>query len=106
MSYGYEDGQRLNEKQKNALDKAAQRVRAITGSNLGIWDIAYRDEVRPGRGHDITAWMADGEHMAIQYLDPYGHGALVVSAIDLIHNDADEDHFNSLGHCGCNKGDA
>jgi len=102
---GYEDAQRLTGKQKTALDKAGKRAAAITGSSVGLWDITYQPETRPGRGHDITAWAADGEHLVTQYLDVYGHGALVVAALDLIHNDADEEHFNSLGHCECNDED-
>ena len=105
MSFGYEDAQRLTDKQKAALSKASERASAITGSTIGLWDIAFHPEVRPGRGHDITAWTADGEHVVTQYLDPYGHGALVVAALDLIHNDADEDHFNSLGRCQCKVSD-
>ena len=105
MSIAYEDAQQLNAKQRAALNKAAKRAEAITGSSIGLWGVVYHPETRPGRGHDITAWTADGEHVVTQYLDPYGHGALVVAALDLIHNDADEDHFNSLGHCECKVSD-
>lgn len=101
MSTLFEDMARLTEKQKTALDKAAERVKDMSGSNLGLWGIVFHPETRPGRGHDITAWAADGEHVATQYLDVYGHGSLVISAIDVIHNDSNEDHFNSLGVCLC-----
>lgn len=104
MSIKYEDEKLLTDKQKAALNKATERVRTITGYTPGLWDIAFSEETRPGRGRDITAWTADGEHLATQYLDPYGHGALVIAALDLIHNDADEEHFNSLGHCECTGG--
>jgi hypothetical protein len=104
VSIKFEDEKRLTNRQKVALDKAAERVKVITGSALSLWDIAFNEEIRPGRGHDITAWSADGEHIATQYLDPYGHGALVIAATDLIHNDSDEEHFNSLGNCKCPGG--
>lgn len=101
MSIGYEDAKRLTDRQKKALESAEKRAAAITGTTVGLWDITYAPETRPGRGHDITAWHADGEHVVTQYLDVYGHGALVVASMEVLHNDADEDHFNSLGHCPC-----
>lgn len=104
MATKYEDEKRLTEKQKAALDRAARRAKVITGTTPGLWDISFSEEVRPGRGHDITAWSADGEHVVTQYLDPYGHGALVIAETTLLHNDADEEHFNSLGHCECPGG--
>lgn len=91
----------LTDKQQKALDEAERRIQVITGARLGCWHIAYEPEIRPGRGHDLSAWASDGEHMATQYLDPYGHGALVVSSIDLIHNDSGEDHFDEDGICEC-----
>jgi len=106
MTIKYEDLHRLTTKQQAALNKAEERAEAITESSLGLWDISFRDETRPGRGHDITAWYADGEHLVVQYLDPYGSGPLVVSSLDLIHNDDDEEHFNDEGNCGCPGGDS
>ena len=94
-----EDRARLTAKQLKAMDEADDRVQNITGTDLGMWHIAYGEETHPGRGHDITAWAADGEHMATQYLDPYGSGPLVLCAIDVLHNDADEDHFDENGDC-------
>ena len=93
------DKAKLTERQIKALDEAEQRVENIAGQNLGNWHIAYAEEVRPYRGHDITAWAADGEFMATAYIDVYGNGPLVVSAIELIHNDSDEGHFDDNGDC-------
>lgn len=99
---GYEfNAALLTQKQVKALDEATGRAEKIAGQDLGQWHVSYRPESRPGRGHDITAWAADGEYMATQYLDPYGNGPLVVSAIDLLHNDSDEDHFDPEGCCSC-----
>ena len=91
----------LTDRQQKALEVAERRIEVITGSNLGEWHIAYQPESRPGRGHDISAWACDGEYLATQYLDPYGNGDLVVSGIDLIHSDSDEEHFDEDGICEC-----
>ncbi|MDQ0756104.1 hypothetical protein [Arthrobacter sp. B3I4] len=101
MSIWNHDLPRLTEKQRAALELAARRVENMHGSHLGFWGIVYAEEVRPGRGHDITAWAADGEAIATQYLDPYGNGPLVFSQTELIHNDADEDHHDEDGNCEC-----
>ena len=94
-----EDLAKLKHPQVKALESAEDRAETITGQNLGKWHIAYQEETRPGRGHDISAWASDGEYLATQYLDPYGNGALVVSQINLLHNDIDEDHFDEYGDC-------
>lgn len=94
-----EQRDQLTDRQLKALEDSDRRVQAICGQDLGRWHIAFEDETRKGRGRDLTAWAADGEYMATQYLDPYGNGALVVSEINLIHNDADEDHFDEYGNC-------
>lgn len=94
-----DDMAKLTEKQVKALEKAEGRVENIAGQDLGNWHIAYREESRPGRGHDIYAWAADGEFMATAYIDVYGSLSLVVCAIELIHSDGDEDHFDEYGDC-------
>ncbi len=101
MSIWNHDLTRLTEKQVIALEGATSRIERAHGASLGFWGIVYAEEVRPGRGHDITAWAADGELIATQYLDPYGNGPLVLSSTDLIHNDSDEEHFNDDGICVC-----
>lgn len=99
---GYEfDAALLTVKQAKALDRATEQAEKIAGQDLGQWHVSYQPESRPGRGHDISAWATDGEYMATQYLDPYGNGPLVVSAIEVLHNDGDDDHFDPEGRCPC-----
>ena len=94
-----EDMAKLTAKQIKALEEADKRAEHIAGQDLGRWHIAYEEETRPGRGHGITAWAADGEYLATKYLDPYGNGPLVIAELDLIHNDSDEEHFDDEGNC-------
>lgn len=94
-----EDLARITEKQAKAMEEADGRLANIAGQDLGRWHITYELEQRPGRGHDIVAWASDGEFMATAYVDVYGRLSLVVSAIELIHNDGDEDHFDEHGDC-------
>jgi hypothetical protein len=93
----------LTQKQETALDDALVRVEAMTGSEMRDWSIEYKPETRPGRGHDIIAWTADSDYMANQYMDPYGNGTLVIARTEVIHNDADEDHFDDEGNCECEQ---
>jgi len=36
--------------------------------------ISYRDEVRPGRGHDISVVALDSDYVMNVYIDVYGNG--------------------------------
>lgn len=103
MSTNFEDLERLTEKQQVALDEAAARVERITKDVPSSWDIAFRPERRRGRGRDIVAWTADGEHVATLYCDVYGNGPLVVGSFDLMHNDSDDDHGDDEGNCDCEE---
>lgn len=94
-----EQQEQMTERQIKALTEADARVEKICGEDLGRWHVAFEQEQRPGRGHDLSAWAANGEYMATQYLDVYGNGSLVVSSIDVMHNDYDDDHFNAEGNC-------
>ncbi len=94
-----EQTEHMTERQIKAMEQAGGRVENICGQSLGRWHIAFEVETRPGRGRDLTAWAADGEYMATQYLDVYGNGSLVVSSIDVVHNDSDEEHFDEYGDC-------
>jgi hypothetical protein len=93
MSVKYEDLPRLKEKQIAALNEGLKRAEKIAGGSFADWDIVFREEARPGRGHEIIAWTGDSDYVVTQYLDPYGSGPLVVCTIDVIHNDSDEEHF-------------
>lgn len=54
------------------------------------WAIAWADESRPGRGHDLSATYCDGEHLVQITLDVYGHGAVSVAETHWVHSSADE----------------
>lgn len=96
------DAPLLTEKQTLALVEATGEAERITGGEtIGRWHISYEAETRPGRGHCIVAWAANGEYLATQYLDPYGRGSLVVAELNVIHNDYDEEHFDENGACEC-----
>ncbi|WNM64575.1 hypothetical protein SEA_MIDNIGHTRAIN_88 [Arthrobacter phage MidnightRain] len=101
MTIWNHDLPRLTEKQRIALERAEARIERAHGTSLGHWGIVYAEEARPGRGHDITAWAADGELIATQYLDPYGSGPLVLASTEVIHNDSNDDHFKDDGNCVC-----
>jgi hypothetical protein len=58
------------------------------------WDFAWLDESRPGRGHDLSATVSDGEHFSQIQMDVYGSGSVFVALITTLHNSADEE-------CGC-----
>lgn len=55
------------------------------------WDFTWREETRPGRGHDLSAMQWDGEYVAHIGLDVYGRGFLAVAETHLIHNSADDE---------------
>ena len=58
------------------------------------WQLDWHEEVRPGRGHYLSAVWNDGEHFAQVVMDVYGSPSVSVAALDWIHSDADEE-------CGC-----
>jgi hypothetical protein len=60
------------------------------------WLTTYRDETRPGRGHDMDTVLCTGDHFVQITLDPYGSGSLSVAAIDWIHSDSDDE-------CDCDE---
>lgn len=61
MTIWNHDQKRLTEKQRIALEGASARIERAHGASLGHWGIVYAEEVRPERGHDITARAADGD---------------------------------------------
>jgi hypothetical protein len=60
------------------------------------WITKFRDEIRPGRGHDMDATVTTGDHFVQIVLDPYGSGTLSVAELDWIHSDADDE-------CACDE---
>lgn len=55
------------------------------------WLTKFREEIRPGRGHDIEAMYCDKENLVVITLDPYGSGSLSVARLDWVHNDFNEE---------------
>lgn len=58
------------------------------------WDIAYSEEVRPGRGHDLRATYCDGEYLVQIRMDVYGNGSTSVAEVTWLHS-------SSLEECDC-----
>lgn len=55
------------------------------------WRSLFRDEVRPGRGHDIDLLYVDGEAIVQITLDPYGYGHICIGVTLWSHNSADDE---------------
>lgn len=88
----------VTERQQQAITEALRRARDDHGvSAPECWNdysvnLVLADEVRPGRGHDLQWWWADGEHLLNGYLDPYGNGGpLIVAETYLVHADSDDE---------------
>lgn len=58
---------------------------------LAAWDVHYYDEVRPGRGHSISAQFVDGEVYAQILMDVYGYPSTSYATLDWQHADSDEE---------------
>ena len=54
--------------------------------NHPMWMLDYTEEVRPGRGHDISAIWMDGEYAVRIMIDVYGHHSVSVAETDWLHN--------------------
>jgi hypothetical protein len=63
------------------------------------WTLDWHEEVRPGRGHYLSATWNDGEHFAQITMDVYGGPVVSVAALDWIHSDSYEE-------CDCEPCDA
>lgn len=87
----------MTERQAAAWPEYVAEAR-LHGPSLGEsehrWDFTWREETRPGRGHDLSATQCDGEYFAQIMLDVYGYGNMSVAETHWIHNSADEE-------CGC-----
>ncbi len=55
------------------------------------WTIDWKDEIRPGRGHDLVAHWCDGEHLAFIHMDVYGNGSVSVAEVTWLHESASEE---------------
>lgn len=63
------------------------------------WATRWQDEVRPGRGQDMSAVWHDGEYVVQILCDVYGNGSVAVGETNWLHNGADEE-------CDCERCEA
>lgn len=63
------------------------------------WELIWRPESRPGRGHDLKALWCDGEHLVELNIQVYGEWSVGIGAIDWLHSSSDEE-------CGCERCEA
>lgn len=83
----------MTERQKSAWPEYIKRIlqyRKVPEHSY-VWDIAWRDEIRPGRGHDLSATYCDGEVMAQITMDVYGNGHESIADVEWVHSSADEE---------------
>lgn len=75
----------------------AQRYVTTGGvpEELFYWYVNWREETRPGRGHDIDAHWSDGEYFVHITMDVYGHYTVSVAETEWLHSSAWEE-------CECN----
>lgn len=78
-------------------EKVAEAQRYVTSSTISVdidsywWTLDWKDELRPGRGHDLVAQWCDGECLAFIHMDVYGNGSVSVAEVHWLHNGADEE---------------
>lgn len=82
---------KLTDRQRAAIEAILPELREhkISIHHWSSFEIVLRDEIRPGRGHDITWWACDGERVANGRLDVYGNGQYGVGDVDWLHGGED-----------------
>ena len=55
------------------------------------WTTAYAEEVRHGRGNDLDATWANGEHFAQITVDVYGNWTASIAETEWLHSSSDEE---------------
>jgi hypothetical protein len=83
----------LTEKQKAALPNLIAEAAAHGLVIPGPWsfDVTFREESRPGRGHDVSLMYCDGDMIATGTVDVYGNGAgLGIGNVEWIHDLSEE----------------
>lgn len=81
-------------------DKVAEAQRYVNTSTIPDsidhweWLMDWADEVRPGRGRDLSATYSDGEYLVQITLDVYGHGDVSVAETTWVHS-------SSFEECDC-----
>lgn len=87
----------FTERQKAAWPKAVAEIERYTGKGTVPplsalqWFIRWQEEVRPGRGHYVSAVLIIDDWWAQVDMDVYGYQHTSVSTWDVVHNDSDED---------------
>ena len=74
-------------------DAVAEVERYGVNCNEAVWNwiFTFDEEVRPGRGHALSAIFADGEYFAQIMMDVYGYPSVSVSETRTIHSSAWEE---------------
>ena len=82
----------MTERQVKALAKRIEEAK-LHGAEISAyqpwsdnWHIRFADEVRPGRGQDLSAVWVDGDHVVVISLDVYGGGRMDVAEANFIHS--------------------
>ena len=87
----------FTERQSKAWPGMVAEVQRYAGTTIHEspesywWTIDWKDETRPGRGHDLVAQWCDGEYLAFVHMDVYGNGSVSVAEVAWLHNSADEE---------------
>ena len=78
-------------------EHVAEAQRYVTTSTVPTaldnhnWTRTWSEEVRPGRGQDLSAIYMDGEYVVHITLDVYGYGGVSVGETAWLHNSYDEE---------------
>jgi len=84
----------LTDRQQAAWPEAIARLQAAGArvpADIEHWSVAYAEEIRPGRGHSISAIHCDGEQFAQITMDVYGYPTTSYAELDWVHSDSDEE---------------
>ena len=91
----------MTERQTVALDERIAEAREKHDVEMSPWTpydhewrSIFREEIRPGRGHDLDLLYLDGEVIVQITMDPYGYGSMSIGTTDWTHSD-------SLEECDC-----
>lgn len=91
----------LTERQQKALAEALTEAHQQHGIELDPWSLTsswwttrFEDEIRPGRGRDLTTTWCDADHIVVIRIDVYGSTSLAIGDLTWTHDSEDED-------CGC-----
>lgn len=84
----------LTVRQALAIAELVEQARGygVEIRHVGDFNLTYKDEVRPGRGHDVIVNYVDGEHVVIAYVDVYGNGdGASIGSVEWIHEASNDD---------------